>query len=42
MDELAREFPPGSSFEIPFDTTKFVDEAIKEVYKTLIEAALSC
>jgi HAE1 family hydrophobic/amphiphilic exporter-1 len=40
MDELAREFPAGLSAEIPFDTTKFVDEAIKEVYKTLIEAAL--
>jgi HAE1 family hydrophobic/amphiphilic exporter-1 len=24
---------------VPFDTTTFVDEAIKEVYKTLIEAA---
>jgi len=40
MRELAREFPPGLVFEIPFDTTTFVDEAIKEVYKTLIEAAL--
>jgi HAE1 family hydrophobic/amphiphilic exporter-1 len=39
MDELAREFPQGLAFEVPFDTTKFVDEAIKEVYKTLIEAA---
>src|SRR5947209_6641839 len=40
MVELAREVPAGLAFEIPFDTTKFVDEAIKEVYKTLIEAAL--
>jgi hydrophobic/amphiphilic exporter-1 (mainly G- bacteria), HAE1 family len=40
MKELAREFPAGLSWEIPFDTTTFVDEAIKEVYKTLIEAAL--
>ena len=39
MKELAREFPAGLVFEVPFDTTKFVDEAIKEVYKTLIEAA---
>ena len=39
MRELAREFPAGLVFEIPFDTTTFVDEAIKEVYKTLIEAA---
>ena len=28
------------SSEIPFNTTMFVDEAIKEVYKTLIEAAV--
>jgi hydrophobic/amphiphilic exporter-1 (mainly G- bacteria), HAE1 family len=39
MQELSREFPAGLVFEVPFDTTKFVDEAIKEVYKTLIEAA---
>jgi len=40
MAELAKEFPAGLVFEIPFDTTKFVDEAIKEVYLTLIEAAV--
>ena len=40
MEELAREFPAGLAFDIPFNTTKFVDEAIKEVYKTLIEAAV--
>ncbi|MEJ0078432.1 MAG: efflux RND transporter permease subunit [Alphaproteobacteria bacterium] len=40
MKELAREFPQGLAWEIPFDTTTFVDEAIKEVYKTLIEAAV--
>src|SRR3954462_8281991 len=40
MKELAREFPQGLTWEIPFDTTTFVDEAIKEVYKTLIEAAV--
>ncbi len=40
MNELSREFPAGLVFEVPFDTTKFVDEAIKEVYKTLIEAAV--
>jgi len=40
MTELAKEFPTGLVFEIPFDTTTFVDEAIKEVYKTLIEAAV--
>jgi len=40
MKELSREFPQGLVFDVPFNTTKFVDEAIKEVYKTLIEAAV--
>ncbi len=40
MDELAREFPPGMVHAIPFDTTVFVSQAIGEVYKTLIEAAV--
>ncbi len=40
MAELAREFPQGVTYEIPFDTTVFVSQAINEVYKTLIEAAL--
>src|SRR4051794_39402397 len=34
MRVLPREFPSGLVFEVPFDTTTFVDEAIKEVYKT--------
>jgi hydrophobic/amphiphilic exporter-1 (mainly G- bacteria), HAE1 family len=40
MGELSKEFPEGLVFEVPFDTTTFVDEAIKEVYKTLLEAAV--
>jgi HAE1 family hydrophobic/amphiphilic exporter-1 len=40
MKELAREFPPGLIYNLPFDTTKFVSAAIEEVYKTLIEAAI--
>ncbi|MFZ0723030.1 MAG: efflux RND transporter permease subunit, partial [Xanthobacteraceae bacterium] len=40
MDELAKAFPPGVSYVIPYDTTKFVRAAIGEVYKTLIEAAV--
>jgi HAE1 family hydrophobic/amphiphilic exporter-1 len=40
INELSREFPRGLTAAVPFDTTKFVDEAIKEVYKTLIEAAV--
>ena len=40
MAELARNFPQGVTYDIPFDTTKFVQASINEVYKTLIEAAL--
>jgi HAE1 family hydrophobic/amphiphilic exporter-1 len=40
MDELAKSFPQGVSYVIPYDTTKFVRAAIKEVYLTLIEAAV--
>jgi hydrophobic/amphiphilic exporter-1 (mainly G- bacteria), HAE1 family len=40
MDELARAFPPGLTYSIPFDATKSVRASIREVYKTLIEAAV--
>ncbi len=39
MAELAKNFPQGVIYDIPFDTTKFVQASINEVYKTLIEAA---
>src|SRR5256885_5100919 len=40
MAELARAFPQDIKYDTPFDTTKFVQESINEVYKTLIEAGL--
>lgn len=40
MDKLAISFPAGVSFDIPYDTTQFVDVSIKEVVKTLVEATL--
>lgn len=40
MDKLARSFPTGVSYDIPYDTTTFVDVSIKEVLKTLVEATL--
>ena len=40
MAELARAFPQGLSWDIPFDTTRFVKASIDEVYRTLIEAAV--
>src|SRR6185437_11052888 len=40
MAELARAFPQGLTYTIPFDTTVFVNQSIHEVYRTLIEAAV--
>jgi HAE1 family hydrophobic/amphiphilic exporter-1 len=40
MKTLAREFPQGMTYSIPFDTTIFVRQAVSEVYKTLFEAAV--
>ncbi|CAN7613510.1 multidrug efflux RND transporter permease subunit [Bradyrhizobium sp. LjRoot220] len=40
MAVLAKAFPQDVKYDTPFDTTKFVSESIKEVYKTLIEAGL--
>ena len=40
MAVLARDFPQGLVFSVPFDTTIFVNASIHEVYKTLIEAAV--
>jgi multidrug efflux pump len=40
MVELKARFPEGVQYLIPFDTTRFVQESIKEVIKTLLEAAV--
>ena len=40
MRELKTAFPQDIDFAIPFDTTLFVDSSIKEVTKTIFEAAL--
>ncbi|WP_076866827.1 efflux RND transporter permease subunit [Bradyrhizobium mercantei] len=40
MAELAKAFPRDVRYDTPFDTTKFVNGSIIEVYKTLIEAGL--
>ncbi len=40
MTELARFFPQGIAWEIPYDTSKFVEISIKEVAITLFEAML--
>lgn len=36
LDELAKTFPPGVHYVIPFDPTLFVTESIKEVTLTLL------
>jgi hydrophobic/amphiphilic exporter-1 (mainly G- bacteria), HAE1 family len=38
MEKFKPSLPPGMDYDIPFDTTKFVDAAIKSVYETLLEA----
>ena len=38
MKKIKKSLPPGMKYSIPFDTTKFVDAAINEVYLTLFEA----
>jgi len=40
MAELAKDFPPGLAYEVPFDTTRFVKASIHEVFMTLIEAGI--
>jgi hydrophobic/amphiphilic exporter-1 (mainly G- bacteria), HAE1 family len=40
LAELAKNFPQGLTYTIPFDTTVFVNQSIHEVYRTLIEAAV--
>ncbi len=40
MVEVAKSFPPGVSYDVPYDTTKFIEVSIKEVVKTLGEAMI--
>jgi HAE1 family hydrophobic/amphiphilic exporter-1 len=39
MEKLKTSFPQGMVYEIPFDTTRFVRQAIHEVYRTIVQAA---
>lgn len=38
--KMAKQFPPGLQYSIPFDTTMFVKASVDEVYKTLFEAGI--
>lgn len=38
LDEMARRFPAGMEYAIPYDTTEFVEVSIREVFITLLVA----
>lgn len=38
MDELSKFFPPGVSYDVPYDTSPFVEASIEKVLHTLLEA----
>ncbi len=40
MEELARHFPPGLHYSIPYNTTVFIQESINGVYTTLWQAGV--
>ncbi|MGY4533000.1 hydrophobe/amphiphile efflux-1 (HAE1) family protein [Pseudomonas sp. TE3786] len=40
MERLAKRFPSGMTYKIPYDTTKFVKVSIEEVIHTFFEALL--
>lgn len=40
MEILSEYFPDGISYEIPYDTSPYVEESIKKVFYTLLEAII--
>ena len=40
MKDMSAFFPEGLEYTIPYDTTMFVDASIKQVFETLIQAAI--
>ena len=40
MGEIAKNFPEGISYEIPFDMTTYISESIHHVYQAFFEALL--
>ena len=40
MDDLSKTFPPGVSYDVPYDTTRFIEVSIEEVVKTLRDAMI--
>ncbi len=39
MEKSSKYFPPGLVYKIPYDTTNYIRQSIKEVIKTIFEAA---
>src|SRR4051794_5090850 len=40
LERLKKQFPPGMNYQIAFNTTDVVQESIREVLKTLVEAII--
>jgi multidrug efflux pump len=40
MEELKDRFPDGVAYQIPYDTTPFIQQSVDEVARTLLEAVL--
>ena len=40
MEEIAKNFPEGMSYDIPFDMTTYISESIHHVYRTFFEALI--
>ncbi len=40
MENIAKNFPEGISYDIPFDMTTYISESIHHVYRTFFEALL--
>ncbi len=38
MERLAQDFPPGMRYEVAFDTTRFVEASLNEVFTSLFES----
>ena len=38
LEQVSKSFPSGVSYDIPYDTTRFIEVSIQEVVKTLAEA----
>lgn len=38
MEEVSKSFPEGLEYDIPFDTTTFIDASLKQVFITLLQA----